>query len=30
MIQNSSPTAFIEVDKEKYQIVVDNIEVDAF
>lgn len=30
MIQNSCPSAFIEVDKEKYQIVVDNVDGEVF
>jgi hypothetical protein len=30
MIQNSSASAFTEVDKERYQIIVDNIDPDVF
>ncbi|CAD8092949.1 unnamed protein product [Paramecium sonneborni] len=30
MIQNTSPNAFIEIEREKYQIIVDNIEYEAF
>jgi hypothetical protein len=30
MIQNSSGGAFTEVDKERYQIIVDNIDSDIF
>ncbi|CAD8082616.1 unnamed protein product [Paramecium sonneborni] len=30
MIQNTSPNAFIEIEREKYQIIVDNIEFEAF
>ncbi|CAD8171690.1 unnamed protein product [Paramecium octaurelia] len=30
MIQNTSPNAFVEIEREKYQIIVDNIEYEAF
>lgn len=30
MLQNGCPNAFVEVDKERYQIIVDNIELDIF
>lgn len=30
MIQNTCPNAFVEIDREKYQIIIDNIEPEAF